>query len=31
VPLYAGAVPVVRSIVWNVAAIGIVLILLALV
>jgi uncharacterized MAPEG superfamily protein len=31
VPLYAGAVPVVRSLVWNVGAIGIVLILLALV
>ena len=31
VPLYAAAVPLVRSLVWNVATIGIVLILLALV
>ena len=31
VPLYAAAVPLIRSMVWNVATIGIVLILLALV
>jgi uncharacterized MAPEG superfamily protein len=31
VPLYTAAVPLVRSLVWNVATIGIVLILLALV
>jgi uncharacterized MAPEG superfamily protein len=30
-PLYAAAVPLVRSLVWNVATIGIVLVLLALV
>jgi uncharacterized MAPEG superfamily protein len=30
VPLYAAAVPLVRSLVWNVAAVGIVLILSAL-
>jgi uncharacterized MAPEG superfamily protein len=31
VPLYAAGVPVVRSLVWNVAAVGIMLLLLALV
>ena len=31
VPLYAAAVPLVRSLVWNVAAVGITLVLLALV
>jgi uncharacterized MAPEG superfamily protein len=29
VPLYAGGVPLIRSLVWNVATIGIVLVLAA--